>query len=184
LTDVSGKPSLTPLFNTIHHNFLIGNDGAVNTIDNDDGSSWYRHHDNFLVYGGHKSNYGGHNKFSYNNINVNAKVYQDGSCLRVNAQNLGNYTDGYYNCTCTQDKDGLVAYSLRYCDAKNLSGSALPIIHDNKIYNPSGKMTIACNKDKITEDQLQAAGRDIGTTVHKSPANEQIIQWGRLTLGI
>ena len=93
---------------------------------NDDGSSWYKHHDNFLAYGGHKSNFGGHNKFSYNNINVHAKVYQDGACLRVNAQNLGNYTDGYWNCTCTQDKDDLVAYTFKYCDAKNLSGSQLP----------------------------------------------------------
>jgi len=188
LTDVlDGTPSLTPAFNEIHHNFLIGNDGAVNTIDNDDGSSWYRHHDNYLVYGGHKSNFGGHNKFSYNNINVNAKVYQDGACLRVNAENIGNYTDGYYNCTCVQDKDGLAAYSLRYCNASDIGGSALPIIHDNRIFNPSGKMTVTCGNGHgtlITEEQLQAAGKDPGTTVGKTPSVDTIINWGRLTLGI
>ena len=45
-------------------------------------------------------------------------------------------------------------------------------------------MTITCGSTTITEKQLQAAGRDIGTTVSKTPPVAQIIEWGRLTLGL
>jgi len=59
ILDTAGKPTLEPEFTTIHHNFFIGNDGAVNCVDNDDGSAFYRIHDNVMYRGGHKSNFGG-----------------------------------------------------------------------------------------------------------------------------
>ena len=71
-------------------------------IDNDDGSSYYRIHKNFEVYGGHKSNFGGHNKVRSGAINAFSRVYQNGICVRVNAENLPGYTDDYYNNTCIQ----------------------------------------------------------------------------------
>ena len=40
--------------------------------------------------------------------------------LRVTAENFGNFTDGYFNCTCTQDLDGLAAYYLRYSNMSRM----------------------------------------------------------------
>lgn len=37
-----------------------------------DGSSWYLNHHNLEVYGGHKSDFGGHSKFTYNSIHAYA----------------------------------------------------------------------------------------------------------------
>jgi len=178
-----GKANLNPAYNNIHKNFFIGNYGASMAIDNDDGSSYYKIHHNFEVYGGHKSNFGGHNKIRYGAINAFSKVYQDGLCCRVNAANIGNYTDGYYNNTCIQDRDGLPAYTFRYCDPKNPANvSNLGILHDNKIYNPSGSMKIECGKTSMTEAQFQAKGADKGTTVHKTPKYDVIIDWARKLL--
>ena len=41
LTDVAtpGAPSLVPLFNEVHHNFLIANYESSMCVDNDDGSA-------------------------------------------------------------------------------------------------------------------------------------------------
>ncbi len=41
LTDVAtpGAPSLLPLFNEVHHNFLIANYESSMCVDNDDGSA-------------------------------------------------------------------------------------------------------------------------------------------------
>ena len=175
--------SFTPAFNDISHNFLLGNYGAVNTVDNDDGSSWYNIHHNFLVRGGHKSNFGGHDKYSYNNINANARVYSNGLCLQMNAVNFKNATDGYYNNTCTQDLPNLVAYNLVMCDPTNITASTgIPIMHDNKIYNKGAKLLITCGKSQITHDQLLAAGHDKGTTVNEAPPVSQVIEWAKALL--
>ena len=84
LTDVGQKapePDLNPAYNTISRNFFIGNYGASMSIDNDDGSSYYYITDNFEVYGGHKSNFGGHNKLRSGAVIPFSKVYQEGLCM-------------------------------------------------------------------------------------------------------
>merc|ERR1712038_317666 len=60
--------------------------------------------------------------------------------------------------------------------------SNLGILHDNKIYNPSGSMKILCGKTSMTEAQFQAKGADKGTTVHKTPKYDVIIDWARKLL--
>ena len=179
VTTPNGTSSLDPEYSEIHHNFLIGNDGAVNTVDNDDGSSFYRIHHNFLVYGGHKSNWGGHSKLSYNNINAMAKVYQDGRCVQDIAESLKGTEDGYFNNTCIQDAAGLIVYQLKYCDPTNLKNSSMLELHDNKLYSPDGDTIILCNKTNITMAAFQAAGFDPRTTVQKSPSYDSIIQWAK-----
>ena len=52
-----------------------GADGGC--MDNDDGSSWYNLYNNYCVYGGHKSDFDGHSKRSFNNIHVYPFVYED-----------------------------------------------------------------------------------------------------------
>ena len=71
LTDINDRSgSLIPAFNEFHHNLIIGNYGSSLCIDNDDGSAFYHLHDNYLVYGGHKSDFGGHDKVSMANFNL------------------------------------------------------------------------------------------------------------------
>ena len=189
------------------------------SIDNDDGSSYYYITDNFEVYGGHKSNFGGHNKLRSGAVIPFSKVYQEGLCCRVNAQNLGKYTDGYFNnvranicaacllavrglaansksarcCqTCIQSAKNLTAYSFAYCDNANVNNiTNLGILHDNKVYNPDGKMMVLCGNGKgigshgpitaklLTEAEFQATGADPGTTVHVTPEYDEIIGWAR-----
>ena len=89
----------------------------------------------------------------------------------------------YYNNTCIQDKDGLVAYVFRFCDPNNPDNvTNLGLLHDNKIYNPSGKVTVECGRKVMTEAEFQASGADPGTTTHKTPDYSEIIGWAKKLL--
>eukprot|EP01051_Picozoa_sp_SAG22_P013821 SAG22_NODE_1596_length_4037_cov_2.253682_2_plen_164_part_00 len=150
------------------------------SIDNDDGSSYYYIKNNFEVYGGHKSNFGGHNKLRSGAIIPFSKVYQEGLCCRVNAQNLGHFTDGYFNNTCIQSADGLPAYSFRYCDMAHPNNiTNLGILHSNKVYSPSGGMIVVCGSGNMSEATFQASGADPGTVVAKTPPYSEIIGWAK-----
>ena len=145
-------------------------------IDNDDGSSYYKIRSNVEVYGGHKSNFGGHNKLRYNALNLYSKVYQEGLCCRVNAQNVGNFTDAYYNNTCVQSKDGLAMYTFRYCDPSNPDNiTNLGVLHSNTIYNPSGVGKVQCGGKSMTEAEFQSSGADKGSMVKKTPPLTEIV---------
>ena len=58
----------------------------------------------------------------------------------------------------------------------------LGILHDNKVFNPDGKMRVACGETMLTEQQFQAAGADPRTTVGVTPADEVIIGWAKALL--
>lgn len=127
LTDVrDGTPSLTPAFNDIHHNFFICNYGSNMCIDNDDGSSYYLNHHNFEVYGGHKSDFGGHNKFTYSTIMAYSQDYQQGLCGEFpNA--VPNFVDGYFNNSCIQGSNAVPYLIFDDCDPKKIDPTVLPI---------------------------------------------------------
>ena len=56
---------LKPQYDEIAFNFMVAGGGANGgALDHDDGSSFYHDHDNFFVYGGHKSDFDGHSKRS------------------------------------------------------------------------------------------------------------------------
>ena len=54
----------------VANNFIIANYGGSQGFDNDDGSSWYHIHDNFVYGEGLKQDYGGHNSVYSDNVNV------------------------------------------------------------------------------------------------------------------
>ncbi|CAJ1407030.1 unnamed protein product [Effrenium voratum] len=68
----TGKPSMIMQWREIHHNFFIDNYSPQEDVDNDDGSCYYKTHDNFLVYGGQamKNDFGGHDNHHYNNVDA------------------------------------------------------------------------------------------------------------------
>jgi hypothetical protein len=187
LTTVNdGTPSLTPAYNEIHHNFFICNYGSEMCIDNDDGSSYYLNHDNFEVYGGHKSNWGGHNKFTYNSINAYSQVYADGPCCDIESQPplfVPGFVDGYYNNTCIQNPG--TPYLLNSgCNPSKPDERTLAITYSNRIYNPTGKATVQCGNQVLTEAQWQALGFDSGTEAFPMPPDAQILSWARDLLSI
>jgi hypothetical protein len=62
---------LVPAANIINRNFMVANYGSNGgCVDNDDGSSFYNITNNFFVFGGHKSDFNGHSKLSWGNVNV------------------------------------------------------------------------------------------------------------------
>lgn len=151
-------------------------------IDNDDGSCYYKLYENFEVYGGHKSDFGGHNKFTYDSVVPYAQDYSGSLCGNFNDA-IPGFTDGYWNNTCIQEKTGYYA-SLDSCDPNNPNPTVLPVMHDNIIFNPAGKVTIKCGNSEIALDQWQAKGFDKGTTAHVLPSDAEIISMGKALLGI
>ena len=79
----------------IHHNFFIDNYSPQEDVDNDDGSAYFKTHDNFLVYGGNgmKNDFGGHDNHHYNNVYAYV-----GQGLGVCSQQPG-HEDYYFNNT-------------------------------------------------------------------------------------
>jgi len=183
LTDVlygPGSPSLTPAYNDIHHNFMICNYGSNMCIDNDDGSSYYLNHHNFEVYGGHKSDFGGHNKFTYNTIMAFDQDYETGLCGDFNTV-VPNYVDGYYNNICIQGQ--VVPYiSIDPCNWTSIDPTVLPVLGNNTVYNDQQTLSITCGQTNVPESAFQNLGFDKGTTVQPLPTNEQIIAWGKQLL--
>jgi len=183
LTDVlDGTPQLTPAYNNIHHNFMICNYGSNMCIDNDDGSSYYLNHHNFEVYGGHKSDFGGHNKFTYNTVMAFAQDYQIGLCGDFWSAVPG-YVDGYYDNICIQGQP--VPYlTISSCDQSNPTPSVMPVLMNNTVYNVNGETSVVCGSTTISEEDFQALGFDLGTTALPMPSDDQIIAWGKALLGM
>ena len=69
-TSRHGSPSVLPLNRTIAYNFILGTYNSQETVDNDDGSSYYDTHHNVLAFAdnGLKSNFGGHNNVHRENL--------------------------------------------------------------------------------------------------------------------
>jgi hypothetical protein len=76
-----------------------------------DGSSWYNLTSNFFVFGGHKSDFQGHNKLSYQNVNAYPGVYgprcvmlqalpQVGPNSRDGTGGSGNWDEAYSSNKC------------------------------------------------------------------------------------
>jgi hypothetical protein len=66
----TGKPSIIPAWREIRHNFIVSLYSSQEAIDTDDGSAYYKTHDNFFVYGanGLKSDFNGHDNRHFNNV--------------------------------------------------------------------------------------------------------------------
>merc|ERR1712025_6779 len=69
VTDIDQRPGV-PQYNDIHNNFLVANYQGQEAIDNDDGSAYYKTHDNFFIYSGNgmKNDFGGHDNHHYDNV--------------------------------------------------------------------------------------------------------------------
>jgi len=140
----------------------------------------------FEVYGGHKSDFGGHNKFTYNSINAYSKVYADGKCCDIETQPpdfVPDFVDGYYNNTCIQLPT--VPYITHSgCNPQQPDPKTLSITHDNRVYNSNGESSIACGNQVFTEEQWQKFGFDLGSMAYPLPTDDQVMTWAAHLLQI
>ena len=165
-----GTPSPEKDWDYIISNFMIANYDSVVGVDNDDGSAYYKTHGNFVAYssthpsfGGMKNDFGGHDNHHYNNIY--AYVI---SGFGINSQ-LEGHEDYFYNNTVVMTRDG--DYGSGTCD-----GAGKTVVHDNRIYSPTGKIT----ECKMSLAEWQAKGNDPGTTAGTWPDDsdlEAMVRW-------
>ena len=159
----NGTASTIKEWDHIFQNFMIANYNSQEAIDNDDGSAYYQTHDNFFAYSGYgmKNDFGGHDNRHFNNIYAYiAEGFHD------IAQRKG-HEDYFYENTVVMTKDGDIGRGNLWC-----SGDGKMVLHDNKIYTPTGKVT-ECG---MALADWQAKGNDPGTTVTTLPEDDDLVK--------
>ena len=168
-----GQSTYVPLYNEIQRNFFINNYNPQEAIDNDDGSSYYKTHDNVFPFSssGLKNDFGGHDNHHYNNL-----YYNSGACMRACAQKPG-HEDAFYNNTC------ILPESTDYASySEGIGGEAYPDMHDNRVFTKDGTATEGPKKQTVA--QVQKQGRDLGTTVSTLPSDDEVVAMARAMLGL
>lgn len=157
----TGSPSPDKEWDYIFRNFIIANYDSTLAIDNDDGSAYYQTHDNFFAYSnaGMKNDFGGHDNHHYNNI------YAFVNTGFVITSQLKGHEDYFHNNTVVMNKDG------NYGNGK-CSGDGMTVVHDNRIYTPTGNVT-ECG---MSLSDWQAKENDPGTTAGKIPDDVTLVK--------
>ena len=206
VTDVRepGTPSTTPQWNDVARNLIVANyaaDGGC--VDNDDGSQFYRIHHNFCVFGGHKGDFDGHSKLSYQNVHAFPVVYKP-SCLNIGVQALppAGFADGYYanRCVLSSGAEYLTINGGLQGDLPCLADNAASFaafthglrLGNNSVYVPGGVATVSCgglpgnpNRVTINSTEFQRLGYDLSTAfIGEMPSNSTIIAWARELLSM
>lgn len=149
----TGEPSMIMQWRWIHHNFMVDNFSPQEAIDNDDGSCYYKTHDNFFVYGWQamKTDFGGHDNHHYDNI----YAYVD-HALGVDPTLPGHEQYFYGNYVVMQGEQ---------------VGTCLPQkqMYGNRYFTPSGKLQEGC----------QGFGGQVSTT----PSDADILTQAKMKLG-
>eukprot|EP01060_Flectonema_neradi_P022943 TRINITY_DN3115_c0_g1_i6.p1 TRINITY_DN3115_c0_g1~~TRINITY_DN3115_c0_g1_i6.p1 ORF type:complete len:617 (+),score=153.29 TRINITY_DN3115_c0_g1_i6:596-2446(+) len=161
-TERNGQPSVQMAWREIRNNFIIDNYNMQEGVDSDDGSAYYHTHDNFLVSGsrGMKSGFAGHDNYHHNNIYAYIKLG-----FIIGSSQIEGHLDAYYNST-------VIMTGTTVGQGEGCSGPGKTIVHDLKIFTPTGNAT-ECGK---------SPPQSPGTTVAKLPADDEIIGWAKILL--
>jgi len=164
-----GTPSMTMQWREIHHNFFIDNYSPQENVDNDDGSAYYKTHDNFLVYGGNgmKNDFGGHD----NHVTDNIYAYA-GQAVGASIDMLKGHEDIF------QGNKAVVTGSS--VGGQDCTGDDKTQMGSNSYFTQAGTIQ-ECGKDLA---DWQKAGNDPASTVAKWPADETIIGWAKAKLAL
>jgi len=167
----TGKPSMVMAWRAIHHNFFIDNYSPQEAVDNDDGSSFYRTHDNFFVYGaqGMKSDFGGHDNHHENNIYAYV-----GRALGTGVSPLQNHSNLFAN-----NKVFMTGIDVGHfkCD-----GVGHDELHDNEYYTMTGFVT-ECGMS-LKDWQANGTNHDARSVVKKFTSNDDLLALGKVKLGL
>jgi hypothetical protein len=190
LTDAvqRGSPSLWQHVSYIHHNALLNNYRSVWPIDHDGGSRFYEDSYNFLIYGGNKENLG-HSKSDHHQIYVYSDLsegeFNSNHCLNEYQpqQGLTDWNETWMQNTCVLYNSS-VPYFIANCDTSSL---VIPHLANNTIYVPASKeVAFICKVNgtsaRLSIQQWQSYGLDIGTVIETTPDVQTIIEWGRKML--
>jgi hypothetical protein len=136
-------------------------------IDNDDGSGYFRSHDNFLVYGGNgeKTDFGGHDNHHYGNIYAYA-----GRAIGVTGT-LPGHEDVFASNKVVLTGNGV---GNPQCNEPRTK------MHDNDYYTPDG----TAQECHMALAELQETGMELGSTANTFPADDTIIGWAKELLDI
>lgn len=206
ITDIrDGTPSTIPAWNDVHHNFIVANyaaDGGC--LDNDDGSSYYRIHHNFCVFGGHKSDFDGNRKISDHNLHIYPSVYGV-TCLNIGAQDLPpkGFAEGYTNNKCVLQDAGAPYLNIggglspdtlaSQDDVPGCldGGRAIELFKDglelggNTVYVPGGTPTVKCGGKSLSAQAFRDKGYDPTLTVSADmPSVATMIGWAQELIGL
>eukprot|EP00051_Salpingoeca_urceolata_P028110 m.485050 g.485050 ORF g.485050 m.485050 type:complete len:808 (-) comp23643_c0_seq1:142-2565(-) len=164
-----GTPSLRMAWRHIHHNFLIDNYSPQEGVDNDDGSAYYKTHDNFLVYGGQgmKNDFGGHDNYHQNNI----YAYVGRAIGFYDAPMIEGHADEF--------SGNRVVMTGTDVGSLNCAPPGKTILANNSYYTPTGQAT-ECKKPFA---EWQKAGNEPGSSVAAIPSDATILGWAKEKLG-
>lgn len=167
-----GTPSMTPAYREIHHNFFVDNYSPQENVDNDDGSAYYKTHDNFFVYGGNgmKNDFGGHDNNHYNNI----YGYIGQAIGLYDAPMLNGHEDHFY-----QNKVILTGNDV---GSITCAGEGTTVMRDNTYYTKDGTVQ-ECGMELI-DWQKNNSIHDKGSTSEKYPSDSKIMEWASKLLGM
>ena len=178
---------IKPYFDELAYNFIVAGGGANGgSFDHDDGSSFYNDHENFEVYGGHKSDFDGHAKRSFRNIHAYSNVYGS-KCVGImnlpHASPNNFFAEGYFEnrCVLANAGDGYLDLGSP-CSVDSTLANRM-ILGNNTVYAPNSSVSVSCGKT-YSFTEWAATGADPGTTVADLPSAATIIGWARVTLGM
>jgi hypothetical protein len=187
-----GSLNLSPANITIHRNLFFANYGAGQSVDNDDGSSYYEiHHNVEYASGGLKSDYAGHSKLYHHNLNVGG-----GNCGMYNYYQEGHQDKCYNNTfvlggprtdpTAVSSRPGWA--DLRGCDAtaprctaaqNPFGGGPAPImtVEHNTVYNFNQSAgDVMCSSTPLSLAQFkEKCGVDGGVSSARLPSTNEVV---------
>jgi hypothetical protein len=183
-----GVPSLWQHTSYIHHNTLVNNYRSVWPLDHDDGSCFYEDSYNFMVYGG-KKNFLGHSKTDHHEIYVYPDLSAGSSHVAMCVTDHGvkpgisGWNEVWIQNICVLYQNS-VPYDISGCDTSKLY---VPYLANNSIYtSPGTEIAFTCTVNgtsaRLTLQQWQSYGLDMGTIVEPAPSIQTIIEWGRKML--
>lgn len=141
----------------------------------------------FLLPRSHKSNFGGHNKATHDELQIYARVYQP-ACFRISSTSGPDHPESYYNNTCIIDPtaSGTAVYNLRTSvDGSNATNNDFRTF-GNTIYAPGGEgAPVSLDGKASTFGDWLKMGLDVGSTISgKMPSNDEIEAMARAKLGL
>ena len=185
-------PSLKPAMSYIHNNFIITNYHSVWPLDHDDGSCYWEDTNNFLVYGGYKNNLG-HSKTTLNNT----YIYPDADHHNIKemfipwpycatdifaALDDSGWGEVWANNKCVIGNPNI--YLFTSCNDVLDDHGLVPLTFNNEFFAPGEDIYIQCGDSKLTLEEYQALGFDVGSIVHDVVNVSKVIEWGSDLFGL
>ena len=166
----TGEPSMQMEWREVWGNFIVANYGGTKQVDNDDGSLFWRVHDNYMQYGWcAKFKCGGIESFGNLKAFVDLGGRFDAGC--TTHAGLEFYPNLWHNDTMIHLGASDFSYHQGWDNAEGKWGATQ--IYDNTIYLEKGYNAMIDNE---TLAQAQAKGDDPGTRqINSIPASADIL---------